>query len=144
MAETIDLVWDEGSDLPINIVYKSGPSGSEAVVNLSNHKLRMDIASPDGVVLTVVNDETITDTDPFTPGNQTDSSYEVVLGTAGQIDITLSRDLTLPNGPFYKYISANPPITEFYYDVFLRDAGNKQKKLVEGTITIKGSVTKWQ
>lgn len=144
MAEPFNLEWDEGSDLVISIVYKTGPTGSEAPVDLTSYKLRMDISSPDGKVLSVLNDESVTDTDPFTAGDQTDSSYEVVLGNAGEITITLSRALNLPGGAFYKYISANPSITEFNYDMFLRDASNKQKKIVYGTIEVVKSITKWQ
>lgn len=144
MAQPYNLDWDEGSDLNIAIVYKTGPSGAEVVVDLSTYKLRMDITSPDGKVLTVLNDEAIADTDMFTAGSQADTSYEVTLGTVGEISIALSRNLTLPGGSFYRYTSANPAITAFEYDIFLRDISGKQKKIVYGVINVVKSVTKWQ
>lgn len=144
MAEPYNLQWDEGSDLNISIIYKTGPAGAEVPVDLTAYKLRMDIIGPDRKVLTVLNDEAITDTDPFTAGSQGDTNYEVTLGAAGEIGINLSRALTLPGGVFYKYTSANPSVTQFDYDIFLRDASNRQTKIVYGVITVAKSVTKWQ
>lgn len=143
MAEPYNLAWDEGSDLLVSITYKSGPEGAEVPVDLSLYKMRMDISGPDGKILTVLNDEAITDIDPFTTGAQGDTNYEVTLGVAGQISITLSRNLTLPGGSIYRYTSANPSTTNFNYDIFLRDSSDKQKKIVYGTITVVKSVTKW-
>ena len=145
MAGTQDYTWDQGADLTISLIYKSGPEGSEVPVNLTTWQCRMDIAAPDGSILTVLNDEAITDTDPYTPGSQGDSGpFEVTLGADGSIVIVLGRALTLPNGSFHKYISANPSQNEFQYDIFLRDNTNKQKKILQGTITLVKSVTKWQ
>lgn len=143
MAEPYNLVWDEGSDLIISITYKSGPEGAEVPVDLSLYKMRMDISGPDGKILSVLNDEAISDTDPFTAGAQADTTYEVVLGNSGQIGITLSRALTLPGGSIYRYTSANPSTINFNYDIFLRDSSDKQKKIVYGTINVVKSVTKW-
>jgi len=143
MAVTYDFSWAQGEDKAISMVYKTGPVGASAPLDLSNHKLRMDIVGPDGVVLVVANDEAIADTDPYTAGNQADNAFEVVLTGAGEITINLSRVLTLPGGAFYKYISANPPVRTFSYDVFLRDAFEKQIKIMQGTITIERSVTHW-
>ena len=144
MAATYDYEWNQGEDLTISLVYKSGPLGAEVPVDLTLYALRMDISSPNGSVLSVLNDEAITDTNPFLTGNQGDTSYEVTMGSAGQIAIDLSRNLTLPSGAFFKYINANPPTLTFDYDIFLRDPANKQKKIIYGQIQIVKSVTKWQ
>jgi len=147
MAASYDYTWNQGEDLLIALVYKSGPVGSAVPVDLNLYSFRMDIVGPDGKVLSVINDKTITDTDPYTAGNQTDTApFEVALnagGTLGSIRIDLSRALTLPGGPFYKYINANPPVKVFSYDMFLRDNNGKQKKIMMGTITIERSVTHW-
>lgn len=144
MAAIQNYSWGQGEDLQISLVYKSGPVGSEVAVDLTSYSLRMDIAGPDGKVLTVLNDKAITDTDPYTAGNQSDTSYEVVTnsGGTGGILISLSRALTLPGGVFYRYIQTG--VEDFEYDLFLRDSTGKQKKLIQGTISISKSITQWQ
>lgn len=143
MAANYDYTWQQGEDLTVSLIYKSGPEGAEVPVDLTLYSLRMDIAAPTGKVLTVLNDEAIADTDPFTVGNQGDTNYEVTLGSAGQVNITLGRALTLPPNVIHSYINANPAINTFSYDIFLRDTGGKQKKILYGTITVEKSVTKW-
>lgn len=143
MAVTYDFPWAQGEDKTLQLTYKAGPVGASTPVDLGNYKLRMDIVGPDGVVLAVNNDEAIADTDPYTAGAQADNAFEVILNSTGEITVNLSRALTLPGGPFYKYISANPPVRTFAYDMFLRDAFSKQVKVVQGTITIERSVTHW-
>ena len=143
MAVTYDFNWAQGEDKILSMVYKSGPVGESEPVDLGNHKLRMDIVAADSRVLVVANDESIADADPYTLGAQPDTDYEVTLSGTGQIQIELSRALTLPGGALYKYITANPPIRVFSYDIFLRDAFEKQKKIMQGTITIERSVTHW-
>lgn len=144
MAATYNYEWNQGEDLLIALVYKSGPVGEAVPVDLNLYSFRMDIVAPDGKVLTVANDDAIADADPYTPGNQPDSSpYEVTMDNAGNIRIDLSRALTLPGGTFYKYLNANPAVKTFSYDMFLRDNNGKQKKIMAGTITIERSVTHW-
>lgn len=143
MTSTYNYDWNQGEDLTINIVYKSGPTGAAVPVDLTSYKFRMDIVGPNGKALTVLNDEAIADTDPFTAGSQGDTTYEVVLDNAGGIVINLSRALTLPGGVLYPYLTANPAVVKFSYDMFLRDATNKQKKILMGSLTISKSVTKW-
>lgn len=143
MAATYNYEWNQGEDLLIALVYKSGPVGSAEPVDLNLYSFRMDIVAPDGKVLTVSNDDTISDTDPYTPGAQEDSTYEVTMNNLGEIRIDLSRALTLPGGAFYKYLTANPAVKNFSYDMFLRDNNGKQKKIMAGTITIERSVTHW-
>ncbi len=143
MVATQDYEWGQGEDLTISLVYKSGPAGAAVPVDMTNYAFRMDIVGPNGKALTVLNDEAITDTDPFTAGNQGDTNYEVTLGNAGQITISLARNLTLPGGAFYPYLNANPSQVEFNYDMFLRDATNKQRKIMAGTIVVSKSYTRW-
>lgn len=143
MAVTYDFSWAQGEDKILSMVYKSGPVGESEPVDLSNHSLRMDIVAPDGKVLTISNDEAIADADPYTTGEQPDSVFEVTLSGTGEIRIELPRALTLPGGPFYNYLKSNPPIRTFSYDIFLRDEFEKQKKIMQGTITIERSVTHW-
>ena len=143
MTATYDYEWNQGEDLTISIVYKSGPTEAAVPVDLTSYAFRMDFVGPNGKALTVLNDEAITDTDPFTAGNQGDTNYEVTMTNVGGITINLSRALTLPGGAFYPYLTANPSTVRFSYDMFLRDATNKQKKILAGTISISKSVTKW-
>lgn len=135
--------WGQGEDLQISLVYKSGPIGGEVPVDLALYSLRMDIAGPDGKVLTVLNNASITDTDPNTTGDQTDTNYEVTMNEpdTGGILIELSRALTLPGGSFYRYIQTG--VEDFQYDIFLRDSVGKQIKLIQGTISISKSITQW-
>ena len=143
MAASQDYEWDQGADLTINLVYKTGPSGATVAVDLTAWKFRMDIVAPDGKVLSVLNDEAIADTDPFTAGAQADNAFEVTLGSAGQITIVLSRALTLPGGALFSYINSNPAQNVFSYDMFLRNASNIQTKILEGSITVNESLTMW-
>lgn len=143
MAETWDFTWNQGADFLIELNYKAGPTGAAVSPDLSLWKFRMDIVGPDGKVLSVLNDESITDTDPITAGAQADSTYEVTMDTSGNIRVDLSRAHTLPGGALYKYIIANPPVRTFAYDMFLRDTAGKQTKIMAGTITVERSVTYW-
>lgn len=143
MAASMDYDWEQGDDLTITLTYKAGPAGATVPVDLTAYKFRMDIVAPDGKTLTVLNDEAITDTDPFTAGSQADSTFEVTMDAVGGIVITLSRANTLPGGVLYNYITANPKQNVFSYDMFLRNASNKQTKILEGSITINKSVTMW-
>lgn len=143
MAASVDYEWDQGADLTINLVYKSGPEGATVAVDLTTWKFRMDIIAPDGKVLSVLNDEAITDTDPFVAGATADNAFEVTMTALGGIVITLSRALTLPGGVFFQYINANPSKNEFAYDMFLRSGTGVQTKILEGSITINKSLTLW-
>lgn len=143
MAATYDYEWSQGEDLTITLTYKSGPPGETLPVDLTAYSFRMDIVAPDGKSLVVLNDKSIEDANPYEAGNQPDSTYEVTMDAQGLITISLPRSLTLPGGHFYKYITANPPIQVFAYDMFLRDSLNKQRKILGGTIRIARSVTAW-
>lgn len=143
MDSTYDYEWEQGDDLTISLVYKAGPAGATVPVDLTAYKFRMDIVAPDGKVMSVLNDEAIADVDPFTAGALADLTYEVVMDALGNIIITLSRTITLPDGALYPYITANPNQNVFAYDMFLRDGTGKQTKILEGDISINKSVTMW-
>lgn len=143
MAATYDYEWAQGEDLTISLIYKSGPPGETLPVDLTGYSFRMDIVAPRGKPLAILNDKNIADTNPFKEGNQADTSYEVTMTAQGLITITLSRHLTLPGGHFYPFLTANPPVQRFAYDMFLRDSLNKQRKIMGGFISIDRSVTSW-
>ncbi len=143
MASTYDYTWEQGDDLTISLVYKTGPEGATVPVDLTGYKFRMDITATDGKVLTVLNDEAIADTDPFISGSQADNTFEVTMDSVGNIAIVLSRALTLPNGAFYPYLNANPNQKIFSYDMFIRSGAGVQKKILGGSITINKSITMW-
>jgi hypothetical protein len=144
MVAVYDYTSSQGEDLTIEFVYKEGEVGSATPVNLSNHLFRMDLAGPDGKVLSVMNNAALADADPYTPGNQADNGIEVTLGADGTVRVELPRTLTLPGGALYKYINANPPQRVFTFDAFVRDtANNKQIKILAGTITFERSITHW-
>lgn len=143
MAASIDYTWEQGDDLTISLVYKTGPEGATVPVDLTGYKFRMDIVAPDGKVVSVLNDEAIADTDPYIAGAQADNSFEVTMDASGNIVISLSRAMTLPGGSLYDYITANPQQNVFAYDMFLRNGSNKQTKILEGSISINKSVTMW-
>lgn len=142
MVAEQDYEWHQGEDFTINLVYKSGPLNAETPVDLTSYSFRMDIVGYNGRVLYIVNDKNIIDTDPNQAGNQGDMVFEATLGSAGQIDINLPRNLTLPGGVFYNYINTGK--NTFTYDMFLRDASNKQRKIMSGNIKVDKSVTLWQ
>jgi len=151
MAQIANFTWPQGEDLDIKLIYKEGPVGSEVVIDLSSgYTLRMDITA--GAIKERVytfNTASIADVDPITPGAQPDSTIEGVLssGAGGTPNITISvpRSLTLPTtGAVYLKYTANPSVSTFDYDIFLRHtASDKQAKILSGVITIEDSKTLW-
>lgn len=126
---TLDLVWQQGEDGEIDMVYKINGTP----VDLTGYKVRMDIkASGDDTVLLTLN-STGADT-----GGETASGNEVTLNSSGEIFILVPRSASLPSGQLFENIDE-----ALNYDVFLRDASTKQKKILEGTVTIESSVTLW-
>jgi hypothetical protein len=143
-AATHNYTWAQGEDLTIEMVYSTGPEGAETPQDLSAYSARMDIVGLDGVRRYTLNSDPITDVDPILVGDQADAVTEIVtLSVDGEIGIEVPRSLTLPGGALYADITANPPLLTFNYDVFLRDASNKQKKILKGTITVEKSYTLW-
>jgi hypothetical protein len=143
MAAEYNYTWSQGEDLTIELVYKTGAPDAATPVDLSGYAFRMDLVGPDGKVLSVFNDEAVTTDDGV------DNQFEVTMGIDGSIVVELSRSLTLPGGALYKYISANPPQRVFSYDMFVRsgglweNGGNRQTKILSGTMTVEESVTHW-
>lgn len=144
MAGIHNYTWAQGEDLVMSLVYKSGPLGAEAPVDLTGYSLRMDIALSDGTRVYTFNSEDIADVDNVTPGDTPDTNLEVTLGTAGEINITVPRSVTLPDGEAFQYLTADPPVLIYNYDIFLRDTTDKQKKILQGQISIEKSVTLWE
>lgn len=150
MAQTVNLTWAQGDDLPFALRYREGPEGSEVVVDLSTgFAVRMDIVVP-GTKERVYtfNTATIADVDPIQVGDQPDSTVEGVLsdgaGGSANIEFAVPRSLTLPGGSVYAKMTAGTPIKVFAYDIFLRNTTtNKQSKILTGTITIEESNTLW-
>lgn len=67
---------------------------------------------------------------------------EITISDEGQIDIEVSRTLTLPGGKLGDRVAQG--VTEFSYDLFVRDGdGGRQTKIMAGKISVNRSVTKW-
>lgn len=150
MTTNIPLVWVQGQDLDLNLIYKEGETSEFTTpIDLSNgYSVRMDIVGGKGNRLYTFNSDDIVDVDLLTDGDQADDTTEAVLGTgnAGQpnIAVSVSRSLTLPGGPLYASITGTPPVLTFYSDIFLRDTlSDKQWKIVTITITLEKSYTLW-
>lgn len=143
MVASHNYTWEQGEDLTLLMVYKTGLPGAETPVDLTGYSLRMDIVTPDGQRRFTFNSDAVTDVDPVEPGDQADPVTEAVLGTDGSISITIPRSLTLPGGEIYDDITANPPLLTFNYDVFLRAPDNKQRKILKGQVTVERSYTLW-
>lgn len=143
MADAVpvyNFVWEQGSDLNIPLVYKSGPQGAETPVDLTGYKLRMDVSSAGARVYTFNSDD-ITDLDGNGTGTDSDLIDEAVLGSDGSINIAIPRSLTLPGGVIYTEMAGGKNV--YTYDIFLRDLSNHQTKILSGTITVNKSVTLW-
>lgn len=149
-APTQNFLWGQGEDLNVVLRYKEGATEETAVtIDLSTgYEVRMDIvASDDRARLYTFNSAALADVDPGA-GTVPDNTVETVLtngaGNEPNINITVPRSLTLPGGPVYERMAGNPPLTTFFYDIFLRNTNtNKQHKILTGTITIEGSYTLW-
>lgn len=150
MAQTSNFNWAQGEDLSISLIYKEGPVNSEVVIDLSiGYQVRMDIVIPSTKErIYTFNTASIADVDPLLVGAQPDSVLEGVLssGAAGSsnIDIAVSRNLTLPGGTVYAKMTGSPAVAVFAYDIFLRKvSSDKQAKILTGTITVEESNTLW-
>lgn len=144
-AATLNMTWQQGEDLVVSMVYKEGvDEATTSPVNLTGFSVRMDIKNASGVRLYTFNSQSIADVDPIASGDQPDSVTEATLTSLGQINISVSRTLTLPpSGPFYQQLSAPTPQNVFDYDIFLRNTQGLQTKILKGQITLEKSVTLW-
>lgn len=129
---THDIIWQQGEDLTISLVYNEGPSGAETPVDLTTgYSVRMDVVGSSGTIYTFNTD----DLDPATPD-------EIVLGADGSINIDVPRTLTLSGGDIFTVMQSNNA-TVFNYDIFIRNPQGKQFPLMRGTITVVKSYTLW-
>ncbi len=138
--------WEQGTDLVMKFIYRTGPSIGEMMpVDLTGYSVRMDVRATNatGDRVWTFNSDDIPDVDPVTPGDQPDSTQEIVLGADGSISITVPRSLTLPEGTIYEKLTDSPPVTIFVYDIILRDEDGKQSKIISGTISVNSTVTLW-
>lgn len=132
-----DYVWNQGSDLIIHITYKV----NDEPVDLSNYAARMDVApivggQPAESVI-IFNSEDI----DHALDDEGNHDNEITLGADGVIQIRIHRKVTLPGGQIGDLLAQT---RDFGYDLFIRDKGNDtQKKLLEGKITVRKSITKW-
>lgn len=126
---TYNFIWQQGEDGEISMIYKV----NGVAVNLTGYNLRMDVKAPaNGTILFTFNT-----TDADTGGEET-SGDEAALTSAGEIHVLVPRTASLTSGQLFGYLD-----TALNYDIFLRDASSKQKKILKGTITIEKSTTLW-
>ena len=135
---TYDIVWQEGEDGNINIIYRQNGTP----VNLTGYKLRMDVrAAPVapatvGAILYTFNSDDIVEIPSVDVTGNADN--EAVLNSSGEINVVVPRATSLGTGPFATHIGE-----ALSYDIFLRDTSNKQRKILKGTIILEPSTTKW-
>lgn len=144
MVATYNYTWQQGADLTLSMVYRSGPVGEDVPVDLTGYSLRMDIVGKDGIRRFTFNSDEVADVDPTTPELEPDPATEAILGADGSINVTVPRALTLPDGELWGDITATEPSLTFNYDIFLRDTTGRQKKILKGTITVEKSYTLWK
>ena len=140
MVAVNNVEWEQGEDFVMHLVYKE----NDTPVDLTNYEVRMDIGvdKAPGIVLTL-NSADLTGLDD--QGNPVDSEgpadNEITVDEEGNIDIFITRYLTLPGGVIGNRLATG---NTFVYDLFVRDtAANRQKKLAKGSITVNKSVTLW-
>jgi hypothetical protein len=150
MATALNVTWVQGQDLDFALRYKEGADANSLVVKdlTTGYDIRMDIVDANGVRLYTFNSSDIPDVDPITVGDTPDDTTEAVLSSGTEstpnVDISVSRALTLPGGALYTGITASPPVLTYLSDVFLRDTvANKQWKIATLTIAIEKSYTLW-
>lgn len=142
MAETQNYTWEQGDDSEVELVYKEKADADSPAtpVNLTSYSVRMDIAKQsDSVRVWTFNSSDNAGTSPIDEVGPADN--EVTLGSDGTISIIVPRSLTLPGGAIHAAVQSGTLV--FKYDVFLRTPAGKQKKVLQGTITINPSVTLW-
>lgn len=133
MAAIQNFTWNQGEDLEISVTYKI----DNVPVDLTGYQVRMDIAKTGGSnPIASVHTFNTDDQDPETED-------EIVVDSSGNILITVPRSLTLEAGAVYPDI-LNATEAKYNYDLFVRDNNDKQRKLMQGEITVKRSVTKWK
>jgi hypothetical protein len=137
---TYNYTWEQGSDLPVQIIYKEGDPAVavDLTADPPGYAVRMDIrvATVSGALVYTFNSVDIEEIEPD------DLTQEVTLGAAGEINIQVPRSLTLLGGTVYDQILLGQNV--FFYDIFLRKVTpDTQIKLLQGTITVNKSATLW-
>jgi hypothetical protein len=143
-----DFTWEQGEDLEIAIIYKTGTSEANATPkDLTGYSVRMDIRATDvsGNRIYTFNSEDVIDLDGAGPNSDDDVVKEISQpGADGMIRITVPRSLTVQGGPIFELMSDTlNPVNIFAYDIFLRDTDDKQAKILAGKIIVNRSVTLW-
>lgn len=128
---TEDFIFQQGEDGEISLVYKDDAGVG---IDLTGYELRMDIVGPTGTRLYTFNSDGVTD--PVE-----DIIDEATLNNGavnGAIYIVIDRTETLSGGALFSFLD-----TALNYDIFLRDASGKQKRILKGTVTIESAYTLW-
>lgn len=124
---TYNFVWQQGDDGIIKMIYKAGDP--PVPVDLTGYGVRMDVK--------VTGNES-----PLYTFNTDDADGltvdEAVVNNIGEINITVPRSVSLSGGSLEPHIGV-----VLNYDIFLRDTGNKQRKILKGTIVFEKSETLW-
>lgn len=134
MVAQQNFEWNQGEDLTIFVTYKLDGEP----VDLTGYTARMDIAALMGNPGPIASLYTFN-----TDDNDPETEDEIVVGSDGTINITVPRSLTLGDGVIAEAVS-NTTSSKYKYDLFLRDLDDRQRKVLEGEITVKRSVTKWE
>jgi len=124
--------WDQGTDLAIYFVYKTGASVATAVppTDFSSWSVRMDIKDGSTTVGTI-NSVSVPE----------DTHTEATIADNGDIHIILGRELTTTS---YMETRLTSQI-RLSYDIILRNPTDTiQFKLAEGYIVLDPSVTIWE
>lgn len=131
-----NYTWRQGEDLTLNIVYQV----DGVPVDMTDWDVRMDIAPQNSRDAIFSLNSIDLEGSPLDETGVQDN--EIITDAQGNITIIVSRELTLGTGPIATALTG--PSTTFSYDIFIRNkTTNLQRYLLEGTITVKGSITKW-
>lgn len=137
-AAVQDYTWEQGDDLVISLLYTIGdlPVPQDSLA-------RMDIApsSTTGEPVATLWSFNSADLDNEpTLDNVGPEDNEIAIAADGTITVTVPRSLTLPGGAVGDLLATGK--LKYSYDLFVRVNG-KQSKILQGSITVNKSVTKW-
>lgn len=129
-----NAVWNQGEDLYFVVTYME----DDVPVDLTGWSARMDLVrsgTPTGSPAVSLYTFNTDDEDPATED-------EITLGSDGTITINVPRSLTLDEGALAADL-ATAASAKYKYDLFVRDLQDRQRKILDGEITVNRSVTKW-
>lgn len=130
-----NFVLEQGEDMEINMVYTEGVPPAPVDLTAPGWAVRMDITakSDNGMQhLYTLNSE------PVDVNGDTDENVEVHMGADGLISITIPRHASVEGGPLEQRLGEI-----VYFDLFVRTDQDKQRKVMEGTIYLRSSFTRW-